>query len=254
MSGLAFYARVIGRHNKLTWSIRVAAGFFVAAYLPQLFLIVFHCLPVTGLWPYAFQAEVDRYKCLQWGAVYVTNSVVSVVCDLVLFVIPVAIISALRMSIRRKIQLSLVLMPGLLVIGISLTRMYLVIIGQWNEDQSWSYKSLLAIEVSEIGSTLIALCVPALKPLFGSIFSHLDRTFVDASSKDRSGANKRTSVHAAGSANELLNLPARRAASPSSTKYRNPSVQSFSSERPIVIQRHVEYSISHDHVSTTAPR
>lgn len=45
-------------------------------------------------------------------------------------------------------------------------------------DQSWSYNSLLTIEVAEIGSTLVALSVPALKPFFGKIFAFLDGTFV----------------------------------------------------------------------------
>jgi hypothetical protein len=73
----------------------------------------------------------------------------------------------------RRFVLSSILMPGLLVIGISCTRMYLVVVGQWDADQSWSYDPLLAIEVSEIGTTLIALSIPALKPLFLSMTGSL---------------------------------------------------------------------------------
>lgn len=56
---------------------------------------------------------------------------------------------------------------------ISSVRIYLVVYGQWATDGSWAYDPMLAIETSEIGGTLIALSIPALKPLFGSLFSHL---------------------------------------------------------------------------------
>lgn len=175
LSGLAFYYRIAGRHPKLRWCIRGAAVFMIIAYLPQLLLIVFHCLPVTGLWPYSFQPSADSEKCLEWGVVYVTNTVISLVCDGILLAIPAAILKLLKVSLRRKLLLACVLMPGLLVIALSTTRMYLVIDGQWQPDESWVYDPFLAIEVSEVGSTLIALSIPALKPFFGAVFDFLDR-------------------------------------------------------------------------------
>jgi hypothetical protein len=114
LSGLAFYRRVSDRHHKLIVIIRCAAVFMIVAYLPQVFLILFHCLPVTGYWPYAWQAEVNNYTCLEWGTVYVTNSGLSLVCDMVLFTIPIAIISLLQGSVSKKIKLSFVLLPGVL--------------------------------------------------------------------------------------------------------------------------------------------
>lgn len=38
--------------------------------------------------------------------------------------------------------------------------------GLWESDSTWSYDSILSIEVSEIGATMIALSVPGVKPLF----------------------------------------------------------------------------------------
>ena len=51
------------------------------------------------------------------------------------------------------------------VIAISIARLVLVILGQWEPDMSWSYNPMLGVEVSEIGATLIALSVPGVKPL-----------------------------------------------------------------------------------------
>lgn len=60
-------------------------------------------------------------------------------------------------------------------------------------DQSWSYNGLLTIEVAEIGSTLVALSVPALKPFFGKFFTFLDTTFITNASS-RAGTSKRESA------------------------------------------------------------
>lgn len=116
MSGLYFYFRICDLHDKLVFVIKCAAVFLVCVYLPQIFLIIFHCLPVTGLWPYEWQSSINDYKCITWGIVYSVNSSLSLVCDFVLFTIPVFIIKNLHINRKRKVQLSLVLLPGLLVI------------------------------------------------------------------------------------------------------------------------------------------
>lgn len=51
------------------------------------------------------------------------------------------------------------------VINISAARLVLVIKGQWDLDESWTYDPMLAVETAEIGATLIALSVPGLKPI-----------------------------------------------------------------------------------------
>lgn len=172
-SGLAFYHRVAVPSSKLYYAINGAFVFLVACYLPQLFLLIFHCIPVTGLWPYEWQDEHNAYRCLSWGLVYSVISALSLVCDFVMFTIPAIMIKGLRISVRKKLQLSCVLLPGILVVAISTTRLYLVIVGQWSDDGSWAYNAMLAVENAEIAGTLIALSVPALKPLFVNLFSRL---------------------------------------------------------------------------------
>ncbi len=172
-SGLAFYHRVAAPSSKLYHAINAAFIFLSACYLAQLFLLIFHCIPVTGLWPYGWQDDSNDYRCLSWGLVYSVISALSLVCDFVMFTIPAIMIKGLRISLRKKLQLSCVLLPGVLVVAISTTRLYLVIVGQWSDDGSWAYNAMLAVENAEIAGTLIALSVPALKPLFVNLFSRL---------------------------------------------------------------------------------
>ncbi|KAK1775486.1 hypothetical protein QBC45DRAFT_422080 [Copromyces sp. CBS 386.78] len=184
MSGLAFYHRICGIHRGFRLAIRILMGVLVAGFLPQLFLIIFHCLPVTGLWPYDWQKDFENYKCLQWGVVYSVNSGMSLFCDLLLFGIPLAMIWMLDLPRKRRLQLACILLPGILVIGISIARLVLVIEGQWEMDMSWTYNPMLAVEVSEIGATLIALSIPGIKPMFDKF---IGRTGQDSNTGGQSG-------------------------------------------------------------------
>ncbi|KAJ5697365.1 hypothetical protein N7488_011049 [Penicillium malachiteum] len=189
LSGLAFYFRLTARTSKLHKSILIAGPFLFAAYLPQLFLLIFHCSPVTGLWPYSWQPGADDYKCLSWGLVYSVNSGLSLACDVMMFAIPAILIKQLHVSLKNKIKLSVVMFPGVFVIVISAVRIWLVVKGQWASDGSWAYNPMLCVENAEIACTLIALSVPALKPVFGNIFSHLT---------EYTGSNTRSRSRSAG--------------------------------------------------------
>lgn len=173
LSGLAFYFRLTARSTKLHLSIIIAAPLLFTAYLPQIFLLIFHCRPVTGLWPYEWQVEPKTYNCLSWGLVYSVNSGLSLACDILMIAIPAALIKGLHVSLEKKIKLSIVMFPGILVIIISAIRVWLVAEGQWDPDGSWAYNPMMCVENAEIAATLVALSVPALKPVFGNLFAHL---------------------------------------------------------------------------------
>ncbi|KZF25824.1 hypothetical protein L228DRAFT_266268 [Xylona heveae TC161] len=170
MSGLAFYHRLASMNILLQRFVYVAGAFMSLALLPQIFLLIFHCSPVTGLWPYEWQEEYKKYKCLHWGTIYLVNSVISLICDLLMFIIPSMIIKMLQIRWKEKLKLSCILFPGVLVIIISCVRLDFVIQGGFLVDMSWAYSPMLAVETSEVAGTITALSVPALKPLFGSFF------------------------------------------------------------------------------------
>jgi hypothetical protein len=75
-------------------------------------LIIFHCNPVTGLWHYSWQMKSVHYTCVTWGLVYLVNSCLSLVCDIFMFTIPVALIHVLKLPLNNKLRLYFVLLPG----------------------------------------------------------------------------------------------------------------------------------------------
>ena len=118
VSGLAFYWGIVKKTGSDYWlrrAILYGAGFVVATWIVQIMLIIFHCFPITSLWPYGWQTvEYNEYTgMLAWGTVYVTNSTISMVCDILMLGIPLALIQKLHTSRKRKNLLRLLLLPGL---------------------------------------------------------------------------------------------------------------------------------------------
>ncbi|KAL9059277.1 MAG: hypothetical protein Q9162_001314 [Coniocarpon cinnabarinum] len=197
LSGLAFYEkRIISNATRFKWAIRITAGFLTAAYIPQMMLIVFHCTPVTGLWPYDWQSTPRQYSCLAWGVVYSVNSTISLASDVALFAIPIVILYSLQcLSYSKRVKLAFVIMPGIGVVGISIARLVLVIRSQWSPDESWIYGPMLAVETSEIGSTLIALSAPAVYPLFRAWRRSLHETYTSFTSSHRTSRTSRNNSY-----------------------------------------------------------
>jgi hypothetical protein len=110
-SGLAFYHRLCELHDKLAIAIKCAVALLVVIYLPQMLLIIFHCRPVTAIWPHSWQDNVN-YVCISWAEVYLSNAGLSILCDIFMFAIPLALIHMLRLPCRGKLPVVLVLLPA----------------------------------------------------------------------------------------------------------------------------------------------
>lgn len=114
LSGLVFYRRLCELHDRLFLAIKCGFLVHIAAYLPQMCLVIFHCKPVTGLWPYLWERGSADSVCLSWGLVYAVNSGLSLLCDILMFAIPVGLISTISLPPSRKLRLYLILLPGVL--------------------------------------------------------------------------------------------------------------------------------------------
>ncbi|KAK4962737.1 hypothetical protein LTR10_000364 [Elasticomyces elasticus] len=180
LSALAFFQRLSGSQKSVRLMVYIGYGVITAMYLPQMFTLIFHCSPVTALWPYDFQVESSNYKCMSWGLVYLVNGVLSLASDLMLFAIPARLISAINTDKATKAKLALILYPGVLVVAVSAGRLGILGRGIHYGDQSWFYGPMLGLEGGEIGGTMMCISVPALK-----VFS--DRMM--SSRKDNSGTS-----------------------------------------------------------------
>jgi hypothetical protein len=114
LSALAFFQRLTGGTRALRHLVLVGYAVMTAFYLPQMFTLIFHCDPVTALWPYDFQIASSKYTCLSWGLVYLINGCLSLASDLMLFSVPAVLVSSINTDRATKIKLAAVLFPGVL--------------------------------------------------------------------------------------------------------------------------------------------
>lgn len=78
------------------------------------------------------------------------------------------------------------------VVHISAARLVLVIKGQWDADESWTYNPMLGVETGEIGGTLIALSVPALKIIFDRLRGNTPSTDSSETPYRKTGSSRST--------------------------------------------------------------
>ncbi|KAM4067088.1 hypothetical protein HRG_001087 [Hirsutella rhossiliensis] len=168
VSGLAFYYRICALHKEFLIAIRVIFAVLIVGYLVQMLLVIFHCKPVNMAWlPTSNDDELWNATCLQWYQVYSTISGISLACDFLLFGLPVAMLKILDMPRKQMVQLACILLPGLVVVGISCGRVALVVFYGNEEPRTFKFAflRLLIVEVSEVSATLIALSIPGVKPM-----------------------------------------------------------------------------------------
>lgn len=113
LSALAFFSR-LSSQTTIRRGIWITLAVITAAYLAQMFALIFHCHPVTALWPYDFQVESSSFTCQSWGAIYLVNGVLSFASDMAVFVIPALLVHAYKGTRSDKMKLALVLLPGIL--------------------------------------------------------------------------------------------------------------------------------------------
>ncbi|PHH89219.1 hypothetical protein CDD83_6472 [Cordyceps sp. RAO-2017] len=191
LSGILFYYRICRLRHEFLIGLRFCFGIVVVAYLMQVSLIAFHSMPVSALWTpeLAFVDEDDIVYFIQWGQVHIVISITSLLCDLLLFGIPVAMLRILKtMPKKQKVQLACILLPGIAVVGISITRLVFqirVAFGDGTEHHpDFSFLFFLAVEAAEISATLIALSIPGLKPLLDKFILRKDNLADAAHSND----------------------------------------------------------------------
>lgn len=96
----------------------------------------------------------------------VTKSVINVVTDLYVLVLPVAKVIRLQLSPRRKIGISAIFLTGLLAVVASVARLILIINHFHSDDLLWDAASTSLLSCCEINAGIICACMPVMPTFF----------------------------------------------------------------------------------------
>lgn len=109
-------------------------------YITILFVKAFACTPISTYWKVA--SEINR-SCLDRSAVIVADSVISVVSDIAILVLPVIFTWPLKMPILAKIKVITILGLGGIAVGFSIYRLVLLIVMGKTPDQTILFMRVL---------------------------------------------------------------------------------------------------------------
>jgi hypothetical protein len=119
---LAIIARVFGSvHKKTMIGIYTFMGILTAYYLSGVIIKIRICWPISAYW----KGELD--KCLNQSAIITVDSIISVVSDIAILVLPMPLTLSLQMPLKKKFRVIGLLCAGGIATAFSVYRLGMTI-------------------------------------------------------------------------------------------------------------------------------
>ncbi|KAL1615510.1 hypothetical protein SLS56_011798 [Neofusicoccum ribis] len=161
ISILLFYRRLSpGRVFAIT-----AQGitFFLIAYsVCSIFTLIFGCLPVRAI----YDLTAPKSRCINRNAAILALSIVNIVINIVMLLLPLQILIPLHIPKRQKLALTVVFLIGAFACASSIVRTVLLIPLFKSPDFTWNVVDQYVWAFIEINTSIVCASIPPLKPLF----------------------------------------------------------------------------------------
>ncbi|KAF4980174.1 hypothetical protein FZEAL_3752 [Fusarium zealandicum] len=157
---VSIIVRVFGSvHKKTTIGIYIFIGMLVVYYVVGLFIKIFVCWPISAYW----RGEMD--KCLDQSAIVTADSIISVVSDLAILLLPTPLTWSLQLSRRKRLRISGILCAGGVATAFSVYRLIMILEEGKEANQTLVFTKVLLSGNAEAGIGLICACLPAISAL-----------------------------------------------------------------------------------------
>jgi hypothetical protein len=130
LSLLTIIARVFSPYKKTVYGIYVFDGLLISYYVSALVVKIRICWPIAAYW------EGDASKCLDQAAVIVADSIISLISDLVMLVLPLPLTWSLQLPRKKKLKVAGMLSVGGLATAFSAWRLHLILTDGKSPDQT----------------------------------------------------------------------------------------------------------------------
>lgn len=129
---LSILARIFAPSRKTVILIYTILAVVMGYYIPAFIIKIRICDPISAYW----EGTQHGGKCLNQGAVITADSVMSVVTDLAILLLPLPLTWSLHMSTGRKLRIIGLLSAGGLATGFSLYRLVMIVRDGDSPDQT----------------------------------------------------------------------------------------------------------------------
>ncbi|RYC58308.1 hypothetical protein CHU98_g7902 [Xylaria longipes] len=140
------------------------AAFFTTGYLLSIWSVAAAlCQPVEFFWTKFLGANG---KCLDINASFLSLTVLNLVADLLVLVVPIPEILALQMSPKKKLGVCGVMLLGGLVCVVSAVRIWAFYQFTVEIDLTWVQANVFLLSSVEPAFGIVSACLPSLRPLY----------------------------------------------------------------------------------------
>jgi hypothetical protein len=168
LSILFFYIRIFPSQN-FKRAVSALGGITVAYSFASVCCTIWQCDPIAKTW----NKKLDGH-CLEIGEVWYSTSVMAIVTDLAIIILPVYQIRRLQMPLFQKLALCLMFSLGIFVIACTVVRMAVVGPAITALDTPYYQVTSNSWTFLEANVAIIITCIPTLKGPIISLFPRLD--------------------------------------------------------------------------------
>ncbi|KAH8746002.1 hypothetical protein F5883DRAFT_654234 [Diaporthe sp. PMI_573] len=153
---LLLIARVFSVRKSVSWAIHIFIIALFITYIPNQIAKTIICTPIRAFWDQSVKG-----KCLQQRKIFIADTTLAIVTDLVILILPVPLTWSLRSPMREKIKIMVLLGAGGVATAVSIYRLYNVIkfIESKDVTSDFVYQSITVLVELTIG--LLCSCLPA---------------------------------------------------------------------------------------------
>ncbi|CAI7664892.1 hypothetical protein N7533_005790 [Penicillium manginii] len=160
---LSILTRIFAPYRSKVYFIYGLLGALCVYYAIALIIKIRMCYPIPYYW---LGSELEGGgTCLDQTAALIADSVISVVSDIIILVLPLPLTWSLQMSKNKKLRVMGLLGAGGFAVGFSLYRLVLVLQDGTSPDQTIVFMCVIMSGNAEGGVGLICACLPVLNVL-----------------------------------------------------------------------------------------
>nr|OQO23057.1 hypothetical protein B0A51_08411 [Rachicladosporium sp. CCFEE 5018] len=164
-SMVVFYLRLGDQRRAIKWALYIFGAINIGHMVSVFIAAPFQCIPVSAYWNRYRPVPPDDFQCIDEKAFSLITAGLAILTDVVVLLIPMAMLWNLQLNLRKKVVVGIALSLGWVVTIISAIR-FKVFYDFWmglDNDGTYGYNQ--AISGIEINVALITCCAPALKAM-----------------------------------------------------------------------------------------
>jgi hypothetical protein len=162
LSILLMLARFFSPYRKMVLFTYAFSWFLVAYTIAATISKICICMPISTFW---LGIDVTNGTCLKQLEIFLTDTIISVVSDITILLLPIALVHMLHMDLRKKLKVATILAAGGLACMATILRLVWVIVYSTSNDKTWTIKRIDLSTNAEITIGIVCACLPAIAVL-----------------------------------------------------------------------------------------